>query len=214
MIIENSSNFREIAIGQISPGMLYRSNHPIYHGKQVKDIVLAAQKAKIKTIINLSDSNVSLKSGILYCPWYKKIFDAGNAIAIHMDMKIDIMDIKVLGKVKKSITFMAEHDPPYLIHCFAGIDRTGFLSVLLESIMGARFSGLVKDYMLSFVEASEYSKSDYRSGSIFMIGLFTKMKGEIFSLHDDTQLLAEKYLIENAGVKEDVLHILKGKLAG
>jgi len=29
MILENTSNFREIAIGKIVPGVLYRSNHPI-----------------------------------------------------------------------------------------------------------------------------------------------------------------------------------------
>jgi hypothetical protein len=55
-MVMNSSNFREIHTGKISQKLLYRSNHPICNGKQVKDIILAANNAKIKTIVNLSDN--------------------------------------------------------------------------------------------------------------------------------------------------------------
>ncbi|MDR0998655.1 MAG: tyrosine-protein phosphatase [Treponema sp.] len=36
-----------------------------------------------------------------------------------------------------------EHEPPYLIHCEAGIDRTGFLSMLLEAFIGTKFDEFI-----------------------------------------------------------------------
>ena len=214
MIINSSSNFREIAIGQIPPGILYRSNHPVSNNKQVKEIVLAANTARIKTIINLSDSDESLRAGIIHCPWYKKLYDEGSVIAVNMDMRIDVMEPMTLRKIKQAIVFMAEHEAPYFIHCVAGIDRTGFLSVLLESLMGSPLDEMARDYMLSFVDASEYSKSDYRNGVIFLSNLFSKIKEERFDLNDDPALLTLRYLTGEARVKEEVLKILKVKLAG
>ena len=60
MITNNPLNFREIAMGSIAPGILYRSNHPIYDGMPVKEVIQAASDTKIKTVINLSDSFLSL----------------------------------------------------------------------------------------------------------------------------------------------------------
>jgi hypothetical protein len=69
----NSSNFREICMGNIAPNTLYRSNHPICNGEQVRDIIISANNARIKKILNLVDSTQSLKSKIMTCPWYKNI---------------------------------------------------------------------------------------------------------------------------------------------
>ena len=214
MVIETSSNFREIAIGKIVPGVLYRSNHPICNNKQVKEIVLAAQNAGIKTIINLSDNISSLQSNIAYCPWYKKMFDENKVIALNVSMRFKIMDKMFLQKIKDAITFMIDHEPPYLIHCVAGIDRTGFYSILLESFMGASFNEMVKDYMLSFVDKTEYSENDYKNGSLFMTNIFTKIKGGLFNQNDNPRLLAVKYLKEKVKVNDCLLLSLEKKLEG
>ena len=211
MIIRHSSNFREINYGKISPNILYRSNHPICNGKQVKDIIFSINNANIKTVINLSDSTQSLKGKIIYCPWYKRVFEDNNVIALNINMKFDFMERKFNEKLKKGQLFMIEHGPPYLIHCEVGIDRTGFLAVILESIMGAPFDVIVKDYMLSFVDNLEYSLNDYKNGEIFIINLFSKIKGELIDKNENIQYLTKKYLLEKVKLDNDELEALISK---
>ena len=213
MLINNSSNFREIAIGNISPGLLYRSNHPISGEGQVKEIILASNIAQIKTIINLCDSYYSLQSKIVNCPWYKKKFDENSVIALNVNMQFDIMEKTFLRKMGDAMTFMIDHEPPYLIHCIAGIDRTGFLSVLIESFMGAKYDDMVKDYVLSYVNNSDYSHNDHKNGSIFLDNLFSKMKGNLFNSNDEPQLLAIKYLKEKVKINDNTLLVLEKKLS-
>jgi protein tyrosine/serine phosphatase len=207
-----SSNFREIHTGKISPKLLYRGNHPICNGEQVKDIVLAAENAKIQTVINLSDSIRSLKAKIIYCPWYKKLFDKNNVIALNISMKFDVLDDKFRKKIKDGLLFIINREPPYLLHCEAGIDRTGFLSILLESFMGAESDDIVKDYMLSFVEDSDYSLEDYKDGSIFITNLFSKIKGDIIKTDENLQYLFTKYLWEKIRLNAGEIQMLADKL--
>jgi protein tyrosine phosphatase len=211
-MVFNTSNFREINCGKIPPNLLYRSNHPICDEKQVKDIILAANDVKIQTIVNLADNTRVLKEKIIHCPWYRKVFENGNVMALNIDKKFDILDNKFTKKIKGGLLFIMEHDPPYLIHCEAGIDRTGFLSMLLGSFMGAKFDGIVKDYMLSFVDDSEYSLNDYKNGSKFIINTFSKMKDVIIDVNEDLQHLATKYLLEKIKLSNDELRILADRL--
>jgi protein tyrosine/serine phosphatase len=211
MIIK-SSNFREINGGKIASKLLYRSNHPICNGKQVKDIVLSANNAKIRTIINLSDSIHSLRQKTIYCPWYREIFEENNVIALNIRMNFNIMDDRFNRKIKDGLIFIIEHDPPYLIHCEAGIDRTGFLSSMLEAFMGTKFDNMVKDYMLSFVDENEYSLNDYKNGSIFIMNIFSKIKGEIIDQNENLQYLSTKYFLEKIKLNINEVQMLSNKI--
>jgi protein tyrosine/serine phosphatase len=53
-------------------------------------------------------------------------------------------------KLKTALQFMISHKGPYLIHCFARVDRTGFVSALLEALMGATLTEIVKNYLSAF----------------------------------------------------------------
>jgi hypothetical protein len=213
-MIINSSNFREIRMGKIAPKTLYRSSHPVCNGAQVPDIILAANYAKINTVINLSDNIATLITKIGACPWYRNIYERNSVIALNMNMQFYPMNKKFKDKIKYGLHFMIEHDPPYLIHCEAGIDRTGFLSLILESFMGAQFDEMVKDYMLSYVDAKEYSSHDHKNGSLFMINMFSKIKGGAVNPDDDLQYLTKKYLVEKVGLNENELADLASRLVG
>ena len=194
------SNFREINIGKIFPSLLFRSNHPICNGRQVDDIILYANNAKIKTIINLSDDIYSIKSKLVYSPWYKGMFEGGNVIALNINMKFDVRNDGFKKRVKDGLLFMIERKPPYLIHCEAGIDRTGFFSIILGALMEAAFDDVVRDYMLSFVDENEYSVNDYNKGSIFLRNLFSDIKGELIGSNENIHKLSKKYLVEDVGL--------------
>jgi protein tyrosine/serine phosphatase len=212
MSITDVSNFREINIGKISPGILYRSSHPIYDGNQVEDVVLYAQNAKINTVLNLSDNLQSLRSKASCCLWYDSIVRKNNVIALDINMNFNIMENKFSQKINQCVLFMLEHEPPYLIHCEAGTARTGFLSTILEALMEAKFDDMVKDYMLSYVDGDEYSKNDYDNGTKVIKNLFGTIKGGLINADDDLQYLSEKYFIGTVKIKDEELIKLKNKL--
>jgi protein tyrosine/serine phosphatase len=201
-------------MGKISPKLLYRSSHPICNGEQVPDIILAANYAKINTVINLSDTIATLLTKTRACPWYRNIYERNSVIALNINMQFHLMEKRFREKIKYGLQFMIEHEPPYLIHCEAGIDRTGFLSLLLESFMGAKFEDIVKDYMLSYVDKNEYSSNDYKNGSLFMINMFSKIKGEVANSNEDLQYLANNYLVKKVGLNDDEMTSLANKLKG
>ena len=107
---------------------------------------------------------------------------------------------------------MIKHNPPYLIHCEMGIDRTGFFAILLESFMQAEFDDMAKDYMLSFVDDNNYSEEDCRNGSIFALDFFSNINGGPVKIGDDLQGITVKYLTEKAGLSNKELLLLKDKL--
>ncbi|MFP3040263.1 tyrosine-protein phosphatase [Treponema primitia] len=207
-----SSNFREIYSGRIGHGKLYRSNHPVCDGMQVKEIAFAVGKAGINSVINLVDSETSLKSKIVNCPWYKKLYEAGNVIALHMNMKF--MDNLFGRKLKKGILYMVEKNPPYLFHCEAGIDRTGFVSMVLEMLLGAHFNEIVNDYMLSFVANSEYSENDFKQGSVYIKNMMSMIKGEAIKPDEDFSLIIHDYLTNKIGLNREDIIKLKDVLIG
>jgi hypothetical protein len=127
-----------------------------------------------------------------------------------MDMNFNIIDTRFFKKIKDGLIFIIEHKPPYLIHCEAGIDRTGFLSMVLESFMGVKFDDIVKDYMSSFVDDSEYSLTDYKNGSNF-INTFSKIKGGLININENFQHLAPKYLLEKVKLNINELQILANR---
>ena len=100
-----TSNFREIKIGKIPPSILYRSNHPIYNGKQVKDIISLVNTAKIKTVINLCDDIHSLKTKAIQCPWYNNKLINNDVIALNINRIFDVMDNKFHKKIKNAIYY-------------------------------------------------------------------------------------------------------------
>jgi protein tyrosine/serine phosphatase len=212
MGINDVSNFREISIGKIYPGILYRSGHPVYDGNQVEGAALYASNAKINTVLNLSDSLRSLRSKVSRCPWYDAIARKNNVIALDINMNFNIMGDKFAQKIKQCILFMLEHEAPYLIHCEAGTARTGFLSAVLEAFMEAQFDDMVKDYMLSYVDGDEYSRNDYDNGAKVINSLFGTIKGGLINTDDDFQRLAVKYFTGTVKLHEDDLIKLENKL--
>jgi protein tyrosine/serine phosphatase len=209
----NSTNFREIKSGKIAPNVLYRSNHPIYSGEQVKGIILRADRARIKTILNLSDSFLSLSSKVTYSPWYHKIFMKNNVIALEIPMCFDILEENFTQKIKQCVTFMIERNSPYLIHCEAGIDRTGFLAMILEFFMEAGFNDVIKDYMASFVYEDEFSKEDYEIAAPAIINYYSRIKGGLINDGDDIKDITVKYLTEKVGLNNKELTKLEYKLS-
>ena len=212
MIRDNPSNFREIHMGSIAPGMLFRSSHPIKENVQEKTISILANSAKIRAVINLCDTSSSINTKAIFAPWYNSLLRAGRIIALGMDFSITSDSFK--RKFKKGLEFIINTEGPWLIHCHAGVDRTGFVSMVLESFMGASLEEVINDYLCSFnsiFESSIYEaqKADARVA----MKILSVMSGSMLINAQNLQEIAEIYLHKTIGLSAEEIQLLKGKLA-
>jgi protein tyrosine/serine phosphatase len=208
-----SVNFREIRVGAISPNTLYRSSHPIPGDRQESLIALLAAKYRIAAVINLSDSPFEVKRKAFFAPWYKRLFINNQIIALGMDF--DIIGKSFNRKLKNALQFIIKTSGPWLIHCHAGIDRTGFVSMVLEALMGATIDDITHDYLLSFnsiFESSMFIHSN-KADSMVVIQLLSTMDGSL-SISDQTlQGMAEHYLKDKIGLSIEEIDLLRAKLS-
>jgi protein tyrosine/serine phosphatase len=201
------ANFREIRMGEIAHNKLYRSSHPVLNG--VEDIVISSKsmRAGIKTIINFTDDNDGLKYS-KDSPWYWKLVKNKSVIALHTDF--DFTGRYFCGKFRKAIEFMLSHKPPYLIHCYAGVDRTGFASMIFESLMGASMQQIIEDYLLSY-DFGIGSAINTKDEKVVKEQLREINKGKE-AAQENLKSIATRYLSEKVGLKKAQIDALKNIL--
>lgn len=210
------ANFRPISFGKIGDGILYRSASPINNelGRAKYGDALI-KKAGVKTVINMADSDEDLAKHIAAkdfdSPYYKSLIDNKNVTALNM--AIDFESSEFASNIAKGAKFIASNKGPYLIHCTEGKDRAGFMSALLEALMGASKEEIIKDYMTSY--DNYYGvKADSKKYDVIANDVIEMLK-HISSTDDLTienmQAGTHKYLL-NAGMKEEEIAVLKGNL--
>lgn len=224
------SNFREINVGNIKEGILYRSASPCdnkhnrvaYTDKLIED-------AKIEFIMNLADTREKIDNYIIeydlehIAPYFLKVYqqnkcfitfnslDSVNPIGLNMNYLSD--DFR--NKVSEGCKAILYSDGPILVHCLEGKDRTGFVCIVLEALMSATYKEIVDDYMKTYDNYYGIDKSDSRYEIIkkrnvdamlsFICGGSDYTKGDLSSY-------ARKYLI-NGGMTDsevtELINILK-----
>jgi protein-tyrosine phosphatase len=208
-----SVNFREIIMGNIKPNTLYRSSHPIKDNEQENKISLLATQASIAAVLNLCDTNSEIARNAIFVPWYNKLYKNGQVIALGIDYNISSDSFN--KKLRKGMQFIINTEGPWLIHCIAGIDRTGFVSVVLEAFMGSTLDEIINDYLQSF--NSIYDSSIYREinkeDSCVVMQFLSNMSNDIPVNDHNLQIIAENYLMNSIKLSVDEIELLKNKLA-
>ena len=104
------------------------------------------------TVLNLADSDEDIAEYIaaedFNSEYYRALYEDGKVIAL--DMTANFFSDKFAASVVEGLTFLAQNDAPYSIHCTEGKDRAGFTVMLLEALMGAKLQAIIDDYMISF----------------------------------------------------------------
>jgi len=207
-------NFREIRMGNIAPNTLYRSSHPIKDLKQEKTISMLAANAKIASVLNLCDTNSSLTGKAIFAPWYNNLLKNNRVIALGLDFSITGVNFR--KKLKKALQFIIGTDGPWLIHCHAGVDRTGFVCMVLESFMGAALGDVINDYLKSFnsiFESSVYGQN-HKADSYTAMQILSVMSNSQSINEKNLQNIAEIYLRNTIGLSVEEAELLRMKLAG
>jgi len=205
-------------MGNIAPKILYRSSHPIKDNKQEKIISMLAAQARIQTVINLSDTNSEIMLKSIKAPWYNKLFKNDRVLAVGMDFSFNNENFR--KKLKTVLQFITISEGPWLIHCHAGVDRTGIVSIILESIMGATIDDIINDYHKSFnsiFDSSIYGDEDKKDSHYekFIIMRLLSVMGDTMPINDQNlQVIAENYLCNTIGLSAVEVTLLKSKLSG
>jgi hypothetical protein len=210
--VKGATNFHEFRMGGIAPKTLYRSCHPITDAsiEDAKAIAKSASKARIAAALNLCDTKAHLAHIAIHAPWYHRLFEADCIIAL--DMHFDYTGSRSCAKFRRAIQFMLTHDGPYLIHCYAGVDRTGFVCAVLGALMGAKLREIISDYVDSYNDSTMTAR-EYKEYSAIIVAIFTEMNdGEKVS-DENLQSVAEDFLKQKVKLTRKELAKLKEKLA-
>ena len=209
------ANFRPI-----KEGRLYRSGVPVdnQYG-QVACADALIREAGIQTVMNLASTEEEIESSFtdkdFAAPYYKELYLSGQVIMLGLSIHFDSDEFG--DGIVKGFTFLADREPPYLVHCIEGKDRTGFAAMVLEMLMGWNESEIVADYMVSYanhygIEAGTEKYSMIAEKNVKEMMRFVAGLAKGSSLEKiDWKAAAEAYLTAH-GMTESALKALEQKL--
>ncbi|HUW39852.1 MAG TPA: tyrosine-protein phosphatase [Rectinemataceae bacterium] len=216
------ANFRSLATTGIEPGLAYRSSNPV--NNEIGRAAYADALAKavgIRTVLNLSDSDKDIE-GYFAAPgfksdYYKSLYEAGRVKALNMG--VDLSSPQFGAKLAEGLRFLIEHEGPYLFHCTEGKDRAGFLSAVLESLMGAGLDEVVSDYMASYENYYGVKQGSDQYTAIANSNIVASMTMVVCGLPKGTDIskvdlaAAAKAYLERIGLSSGEIAALKARLS-
>jgi len=206
------ANFREVTIGEIAPGKLYRSSHPSIEDPRAPYAAELAEKAGIKTIVNLSDSDEEVKEFCANSSFFASIEESGNMV--NLNMGVDLLSDEFAGKLKEGLLFMIENDTPYLVHCVEGKDRAGMTVAILGALMGGTTEEVYEDYALSYENYYHVEKgtSAYTSVVNIIKEIFASINDGNPVNDENIGYVAMQYLVERVGLSYPEVLAIQSKL--
>ncbi|MBR2674540.1 MAG: tyrosine-protein phosphatase [Mogibacterium sp.] len=229
------ANFRPVSTTGMKEGVLYRSSSPVndeigrasYADTLISEVDIYYPAADsennplkgVQTVINLADTADQIlgytEEAGFNSPYYKSLFESGAVVPLAMG--VDFTDPGFGEKLAEGLRFMINHNGPYLVHCNEGKDRAGFVSALLEALVGATHEEVVNDYMTTYenyyhidkvADASKWNKiADSNIKMTFKTVVAGLDKDADFD-SIDLQAATEAYL-KNAGLTDDEITRLK-----
>ena len=163
------ANFRSVKAGSIGANVLFRSRMPDETSDANRIADLMAQDAGVKYIINLYETAGTLKSKFKNTAYnsfyYRRVYRNGRVTPARMLMHFSTKLEQASNRKAAIIGFktIAAHGGPYLVHCQAGKDRTGFFCLILEALMGATYNEILNDYMQTYLN---YGYKSSRAGAL------------------------------------------------
>jgi hypothetical protein len=215
------TNFREICMGNMKNGVIYRGSYPIFKidkkgDETYTELVL---EAGINCIINLAGNEKDIEALASLVPWYNTLFKNNNVIGLDIQFEFDFLDkfeYDVFNyRLRQGLKFLIAHDGPYLIHCNAGADRTGFVAAIIELLFGASIEDVIYDYLLSYGKEFADAKDkelNFITGRNIYGQINAVINGKIND-SDNLQRNIETYFLEKIGLTVKELEKLKDKLA-
>ena len=150
---EEFANFRSIHMGRIAENRLYRSASPCDNQHNRAPYVdRLIEQAGVNAIMNLSDSHLKIRGYMekdnFDSPYFLSLYQNDQVIPLALNMNYLSEEFAVTAA--QGLKELAKLEPPYLIHCTEGKDRTGFICMLVEALAGADYQQIADDYMVTY----------------------------------------------------------------
>lgn len=212
-------NFREITAGGVAPGVLYRSSSPIDPSQGERRFVADALlwRAGIAAVVNTSDCRLRFRNFAGYRDTYYARLDATDQVALNMGH--DYPSDAFLEDMRNGLDFISERPGPYLIHGTQGMERTGYVCMVLEALMGASKEELLADYLRSYeeyllVEQGSGEWNAARAQAVTCLLTFTGAADEHALDELDLAAATRTYLLEQVGLNEKQIDLITTHLSG
>ena len=150
------ANYRSCAGGQLGQGVVFRGASPIDDEyNRAAYVSRFIQRDGISFVLDISDTPETMAAFIdechssgLDCSYFEELLAQGRVCALGLSAGYRGMDFR--RKLVDGLRQMIGFEPPYYIHCVEGKDRTGFVAILLEALMGASYAQMCDDYMQTY----------------------------------------------------------------
>ena len=150
---EAFANFRAMYGGKLKENFIYRGASPVDNSRSraaVTDALL--ESAGIRCVIDLADSAEEMEeyfASVDFASEYTKaLYEQGCDIVLSMGANYDSDAYK--ESVAQGMRHLLTYGGPAYIHCMEGKDRTGFVCLLLEALVGASYEEMCADYMATY----------------------------------------------------------------
>lgn len=217
-------NFREITAGGIAPGVLYRSSSPIdpKQGQRrfVADVLL--RRVGIATVVNTSDCRFRYSGFEGYRDTRYAALDSEDSAKkgiVALNMGHDYPSDAFLEDMYNGLDFLSERPGPYLIHGTQGVERTGYVCMVLEALLGASKEELLADYLRSYeeyllVEQGSAEWNAARAEAVQCLLTFTGGANEAALDGMDLVAATRAYLLEQVKLTETQVDLIVQHLSG
>lgn len=211
---EQFANFRSVTTSGMGEGTLYRSSSPVNPelGRNVcADAALRA--AGVRTVVNLADTAEGMQA---YEGWADAYYAGCSVIGLSLGVDFRAADFQ--AGLARGLRFMLENEGPYLVHCTEGKDRAGFVSAVLECLMGASVQEVLTDYMITYFNYYGVEPGTEQYERIAHSNIVRSL-GQAFGVADITAegvnlaAEAEDYL-RQLGLADEEIDALRAKLGG
>lgn len=208
---EQFANFRPVTTTGMGDDRLFRTSSPVNPeiGRNIyADAAIA--KAKVTVIMNLSDDKASAAA---YAGFADSYYSKQKVIYLNLGVDFQADDFK--KGLAEGMRFFISNPGVYAVHCTEGKDRAGFVSALLECLMGASFEQVRSDYMTTYFNYYGVEKGTEKYNAIAASNIEKSLKAA-FGVADlntaDLAAKAEAYL-SDIGLGKDEIVTLKANLA-
>lgn len=162
---EQFANFRAVSTTGMGENTLYRTASPVNPENNRNTYADAAlRKAGVTVVMNLADDAAAVQG---YEGYAESYYSTIKYVALNMG--VDFAAAEFQSKLAEGLRFFAENKGIYAVHCTEGKERAGFVTALLECLMGATYEEVVSDYMVTFYNyygvTAEESRYDVIAGS-------------------------------------------------
>ncbi len=157
------ANFRAVSVSTMKENFVYRGASPVDNEMNRASVVNALlEQNGIRYVVDLADSEEEMQEYFAAADfdseYTKSLYEQGYDIPLSMSANYDSDAYK--ESVAKGMRHLLKYGGPVYIHCLEGKDRTGFVCLLLEALVGADYEEMCADYMATYKNYYSISEAE------------------------------------------------------